>query len=158
MQTKNLIQPTVNVVTITELAIGNPIKLIKKEYSEDKIHYGLVIDLLNNGTTTYVHLLTYEIKYGDVIANYMLFEGTTDITIFPATQEEIAERLKEAVKSMRISFEQAQRALVAQQEKLEMAEAFVNGELQKKVIATKYDIMTQEGFDIIQKQISETKE
>ena len=156
MQTKNLIQPTVNVVTITELAIGNPIKLIKKDYSDSKIYYGIVLDLLNSGTETHVHLLTYEIRYGDITANYMLFNGSQEVEIFPATEEEIAEKLKDAVRSMRTTFEKAERDLVAQQEKLEMAESFVNGELKKKIVATKYEVMPQHEFNT--KQISENKE
>lgn len=49
MQTRNLIQASANILKITNLVIGDCVKLVEEEYSSPQIYYGVVTDLLNSG-------------------------------------------------------------------------------------------------------------
>ena len=66
MKTKNIIQAQANVIKITSLVKGDTVKIIKSEYSSNEIRYGVVIDLMNDGTKTFIEMLEYQESYNDV--------------------------------------------------------------------------------------------
>ena len=147
MQTKTLIQSSANVIKITELVVGNTIKVVKTDYNNNpELYYGVVTDLINTGEKSYVQLSIYKRAYNRIESESVLYNGEKDIDIFPATPEEVKEFLSEAVVAMRKSFEDKERELVEEQRKVEAVEAFVSGEKAKELTTTSFTELTQEEF------------
>mgnify|MGYP003539702902 CR=1 FL=1 len=148
MQTKNIIKNQANVIKITSLTKGNVIKIIEKEYGDTyKNSYGVVLDLLNSGTKTFIQILKYKVSYSDLNADIVMFSGSDDLTIFPATIEEVQSHFADVVKSMKRKIEEEKEELQKKVEALEKANAFVSGQLSKSLSEPEFSEMTQEDFN-----------
>jgi hypothetical protein len=89
MNVRNLVQTTATIIKITELKKGNIVKLIEEKYSEPVINFAVVTDILSNGDKTYVELVTYRKDYGEVKLEYKLLSADKDVTLFPATKDDL---------------------------------------------------------------------
>lgn len=142
MITKNLIQAAANVVKITRLAKGDVVKMIENpSYSDPEVYYGVVIDLFNDGDKTFIQLLRYQKVYNDVKADIKTYSGDKELALFPATPEEVREHLEESVKSLGRKIEEQSKELQNKIEAHEKARAFVEGEIQKELKATSYEVL-----------------
>lgn len=148
MQTKNLIQTQANVIKITSLVKGNVVEIIEKEYSDTyKTCYGVVLDLLNSGTKTFIQILKYEKTYNNVKAEIKTYAGTDDLTIFPATIEEVKEFFSESISNLELTIEDEKKKLQEKIEAVKKAKAFANGELSKSLSEPEFFEISQKEFD-----------
>ena len=64
MHTKQIIQASANVIRITNLRKGDVYKRIDDSSYGDKVHYGVVLNLYNNGEKTYIETIEYKARAG----------------------------------------------------------------------------------------------
>ncbi len=148
MQTKNIIQTQANVIKITSLVKGNAVKIIEKEYGDTyKTSYGVVLDLLNSGTKTFIQILKYEKRYNDVKAEIKTYSGEDDLTIFPASQDEVKDFFDNSIARIEESIEEDKKKLQEKIEAVAKAKAFVSGELSKTLSEPEFKEMSQQEFN-----------
>lgn len=148
MQTKNIIQTQANVIKITSLVKGNVVKIIEKEYSDTyKTCYGVVLDLLNSGTKTFIEILKYEKSYGDIKAEIKTYSGTDDLTLFPATVEDVKAFFSDIIEKLEADINQEKTKLQEKIEAVEKAKKFASGELSKTLSEPEFTDMPQKEFD-----------
>lgn len=146
MKTQNIIQSSVNVIKLVNLKKGDIFKSIDVEgYSKD-ITYNLVIELYNDGENSFIEVMQYTKSYNDVSATHKVYKGTDDISIFPATIEEVKEYFDYAITRIEESIiedkEKLQKKIVA----CEKAQKFVKGELSKNIQMAEFKEQTQEEY------------
>ena len=146
MQTKTLIQASANILRITELQKGCTVKVIKKEYNDNKMFYGIVTDLLNSGEKSFIEILLFEKSYGELKGKVELYEGNTDIALFAATVEEIESSLKDSLESLQRQINKDEQDLRNKKIAYEKAEQFVSGSMQKQLQSTSFEEVTTEQY------------
>lgn len=134
MQAKNLIQASANVIRITNLSIGDVIKMVDVDYSSPEIYFGVVIDLLNDGNNSFVQIMRYKKSYLAIDCDIKTYEGNKDINIFPTTVEEVKEHLSETIKMFERDVAQKERELNEKKYALQNAKDFVNLEKSKQLL------------------------
>ena len=146
MQTKTLIQSSANILRITELQKGNVVKVIDSSYSDKKINFGVVTDLLNEGEKTFIQILLFEQSYSDVKGKIKIYEGTDNIPLFPATVEEVKEHMVDALTGMKKSIENDREALLKKEQVYKTAEEFVSGQTSKKLTEASFEEITTDKY------------
>ena len=148
MKTANLIQAQANVIKITSLVQGDVVKILEKDYGDTfKTFYGVVTDLMNNGENQFITIAMYEKNYGGFITKIKTYSGNSELTIFPATIEEVQSHFTEALKSMQSSIETKRKELLEQESSLQIAKEFVNGETSKKLSECSFKEITQKEYN-----------
>ena len=156
METKNIIQASVNVVKLVNLKKGDIFKLVKADAYNSGITYNVVVELYNDGENSFIEVLQYEKNYDEIRADHKVFAGTDDISIFPATIEEVAVYFKEALKSLEKSIEEDKENLEKKIVACEKGKEFVKGELSKKIQEAEFSEQTQEKYKS-EKALKESK-
>lgn len=87
-------QPT-DVTSVVSLSKGDFYKRLepKKDYSEAKIHYGVVADIISNGEAIAIQATEFLVGYSGVTIAEKIYQGDSDLQLFPASVEEITEYL-----------------------------------------------------------------
>ena len=155
METKNLIQTTANVIRITNLKRGDCVKIISKDYSSKKVKFGVVIDLMNDGKSTFIEMLEYKKDWSSVETDYVIYGGDDDIAMFPVEPGEIEEFLNDTVKSMQKKIKEKNEELEVLNKGYLKAKEFVSGELQKKLTRVDFKEIPQKDYDKKVKQLQE---
>ena len=156
MQTKNIIQSSVNVIRLINLKKGDVFKKISTESYSDGISYNVVVDLFNDGEITSIEVLEYKKSYSDIEAKTKIYSGTDDISIFPATIEEVSEYFDKAIKKIEEDIENKKIELQKEMICLEKAKGFVKGELSKKLTLAEFKEMPQLEYNE-EKKVKEEK-
>jgi len=146
MITKNLIQAAANVVKITRLSKGDCVKLIEDGYSTPDIFYGVVIDLLNEGEKCFVQVLRYKKSYSAIDCDIKTYSGDKEVTLFPATVEELEEHFKDAITAIRRDIASAEKSLSDKKLGLQRAEEFVSMESTRKLQSASFKEITQDEY------------
>ena len=146
MKTQNIIQASCNVIKLVNLKKGDVFKSVKAEAYSNGITYNIVLELYNDGKNSFIEVLQYEKGYNEVKATNKVFNGTDDISIFPATIEEVGEYFKDALDSIEESIvtdkENLHKKIVA----CDKAKEFVKGELSKNIQLAEFSEQTQEEY------------
>ena len=139
MQTKNIIQSQANIIRITSLQKGNVVKIINEGYSEPELLYGVVLDLFNDGTKTFIQILQYKAGYSGVKSEIKLYSGDKELIIFPAELNEVQEYFQGAIDSIKRSIESKEEELAKARLGLKNALEFVSGEMGKKLTLVSFE-------------------
>lgn len=86
---KNIIQTSVEIITITKLKKNDVVKIIEENYSDAKLMYGIVQDLLANGEDVTLQLLIMDIAYGDLKLSTKVITAKNTFQMYPANIEEV---------------------------------------------------------------------
>jgi hypothetical protein len=100
MEVRNLIKPNAVLVQITEIGKGDVYKrILEPSYSEPKVVYGSVIDVLNNGEEASLIALEFTPEaYGTGVSpTVRVFTGRSEVALFPCGVEEYKHHLEEAM-------------------------------------------------------------
>lgn len=142
MQTQSVIQASANVVRLISLKKGDVYKRIKKQYSDEYVTtYGIVTDILNDGENTFIESIEYKKNYSSVEALCVTHAGTQDLTIFPATIEEIKEYFSDVEKYIEKDIEKKEEELIKQRKILKDAKSFTSGQQQKMLSEATFSVM-----------------
>lgn len=147
MQTKNLIQASANVVKITNLVKGNVVKLIEKDYSSLETYYGIVTDMFNDGEKTFIQICRYKKSYGSITAEIKIYEGQSELNIFPAEVEEVEQYFEDAVVQIEKSIAEKKEELDKKERALQNAKDFISMETSKKLTAASFKEISQPEYN-----------
>ncbi|HAB99726.1 MAG TPA: hypothetical protein DCE71_07895, partial [Parachlamydiales bacterium] len=133
MITQNLIQAAANVGKITRMSKGDCVKLVEDGYGSPEIFYGIVIDLLNSGEKCFVQILRYRKSFMAINCDIKTYAGDKDITIFPATVDELQEHFKDAIIAIERDVKRLEKDLSDKKMGLQRAQEFVSMESSRKL-------------------------
>lgn len=136
MNVQTIVQASARVVTITELAPGNVYKrLVDSSYSDDKLTYGVVHEVLNNGSDAVILGLEFSTSYSDVNTKLEVFSGDKDLKIFAAEPYELDKYLEDAVSNLEREVEKKREALTQGQAKLDEVKDILKHKVDRKTLS-----------------------
>jgi hypothetical protein len=139
MQTASFIQASAEITTITKLKKGDVYKRLNdKDYGDDKITHGIVLDVLYNGTDAAIQCMEFESSYSSLKTEFKVFGGDKEIKIFPSNKEEVQVYLKDAVGMMEEKVTEKRQELAQAEVDVEKAKAIVSGSLVKKLTTPEF--------------------
>ena len=147
MEVRTIIQSQANVLRVTSLKIGNVVKIVETKYSEPEIRYAIVLDLLNSGKETFVQFLIYTKSYNSVTAEMKTYSGSKDLSLFPATVDEVSCYFKDTVKQLESDIAKSKKDLQEKIESVEKVKQFADGELSKKLSEASFEELTQAEYE-----------
>ncbi|QGJ94949.1 hypothetical protein SEA_REDWATTLEHOG_90 [Gordonia phage RedWattleHog] len=129
METRTLIEPSAQVITITTLKPGDTYKRLVKNYSDTyDLRIGVVTDVLNNGSEAVLTALEFSGSYSTAEAELKVFGGDKDLALFATTPEEVGvylddvnERAHQMAESKRRELEKAEAVVRAVEDTLARA-------------------------------------
>jgi len=156
MKTQNIIQASCNVIKLVNLKKGDVFKQVDAETYSNGISYNVVIELYNDGENSFIEVVNYTKSYDDVSAKHKVFKGTDDMSIFPATVQEVSEYFSEAISKLEESIEEDKESLSKKITAVAKAKEFAKGEMSKKIQEAEFKEQTQ-GEYVSAKAIKEAK-
>lgn len=111
MEIKTLVKTTAKIARITTLEPGNVYKRLVDDYGTQRIVFGVVTDVMNNGTEAAVTAVEVDTQYGGPTTALRAFGNATDVALFPATVEEVSEFFNKAETAAEDDVESKARAL-----------------------------------------------
>jgi len=118
-QVKTMIEVSGKVTTVHTLAVGNVYKrLIVESYGPDKVIYGVVTDVQNNGEQSFIIASEFDpASYGGDELKNAVFGGDREVNIFTCSVEDF----NAAFQSNKSAMERAVRELFTKAEKQKAA-------------------------------------
>lgn len=117
MDIKQIVRTTAQIVKITQLAKGNVVKIIEENsYHGPDISFAVVNDIMSDGHKTFVELVVYKKNYNEINMEVKLISADKDITLFPATKEDLTQHF-ETVKQKMLDSMQNKRDELAKMQK-----------------------------------------
>jgi hypothetical protein len=147
MQTKHLIQATANVVKITSLAKGDVVKIVEDSSYDTNIYFGVVIDLLNSGDKSFIQIMRYKKSYRAIDCDIKTYSGEKDMSLFPATVDEVKEHLGDVIKDIRKDIETKEKEISDKRLALQGAEEFVSQETSKQLRSSSFKEVSQAEYN-----------
>jgi len=146
MQTKQAIQTSANVIKITNISVGDVYKRFDESY-DDRVYYGLVKNVHNDGEKTIIEAVEYQYAYSSVEVNYRVLRGEQDYILFPSTPEELNLELEKAKKESENKITEAKETIETQTKLLKEIEGLISGKTQKDLKAMDYKELTQKDYE-----------
>ena len=103
METKSFITASAEITRIVSLKKGDAYKRLEDNSYGDKIKFGIVLDVLNNGTDCAIQTIELESNYNGVTCENQIFSGNKDIKVFPAQVDEVGKFFLDNIKGMKQS-------------------------------------------------------
>lgn len=147
MLTKSAVQTSANVIRITSVVAGDVYKRFADTDYDDKVYYGVVKAVHNDGEKAIIEAVEYCYKYSDISVEYKIIGGTKDVTIFPSSPEELNLELEKARKAQVKKIETAQEQIETSTRLIEEIDGLVSGETQKSLQAMSYKELTQADYE-----------
>lgn len=147
MQTKTLIQAAANVVKITSLARGDVVKIVEDNSYDTNIYFGVVIDLLNSGDKSFIQIMRYKKSYRAIDCDIKTYNGEKDMSLFPATVDEVKEHLADVIKDIRKDIEAKEKEISDKRLALQSAEEFVSQETSKQLRNSSFKEISQADYN-----------
>ena len=95
MEAKTLIQGSAQLLTIVNLKRGDVYKRYVKEFSEARLYFGVVLDVMFNGQDAAIHALEFDSNYSSATISRKVFGNDSELAIFPADPSEFQIALSE---------------------------------------------------------------
>lgn len=147
MQTKNIVQASANVIRIINLKQGDIYKRFDdSSYSKD-VKYGIVKNIYNDGEKTFIEAVEYKKSYSDLEASIYVIRGDNDVSIFPATLEEIKDEFQTSLTGIEKKIQDKKEEIAKLEGALETTKQLVSGELQLKLQAPTFKEITQSEYN-----------
>lgn len=147
MQTKNIVQASANVIRITNLQQGDIYKRFEDSTYSKSVMFGIVKNIYNDGEKTYVEAVEYKKSYRDLEASIYVIRGDNDVSIFPATLEEIKDEFESALGTIEKGISDKQEEIKKMEIALETTKQLISGELQSKLQTPTFKEITQAEFN-----------
>lgn len=137
----NKIISSAKIVTITDLQKGNVVKFIDTQYSEEKLKFAIVMDVLRDAENVYVSLITFDMGYSGVEIKTKILSGNKNFALFPATPEEIKANFAKIDESLLKVIEQKRKEVATLQADYEMATNFMAGAIVPELSEPQYTLI-----------------
>lgn len=146
MQIKQAIQSSANVIRVTSITAGDVYKRFDSTY-DDRVYYGIVRNVHNDGEVAVVEALEYMKQYGNIDINLKVIRGDKDYSLFPADPGELECQLQDVV-------DRKERDIIKKQEEIkklttEIAEmrTIITGEAMRDLKSMSYKELTQGDYN-----------
>ena len=148
MQTKSIVQASANVIRIVNLKRGDIYKRYEESsYGSDKVHYGIVNSINNNGDETFIEATEFAVNYSKMEASMKIFSGEKDIAIFPATIEDIEAEFGRCRNGLKEEIQKKKDEIVGLERALETTERLLSGEMQRELSTPEFRELPQQEFN-----------
>lgn len=147
MQTKNIIQSSVNVIKITNLKKGDLYKRIDCNSYSTEVYYGIVKDILNSGEKTFFEAIEYKKSYSTISGNFIVFSGDKDIDIFPTTLEEMVDEFSGVVTKLEKEIDDYQKQIEGKKKCIAETQLILSGELSGMLQSADFKELTQADYN-----------
>lgn len=112
IKTTNLVQASAQILTVTEIKRGNAVKRLAKNYADAyRVVLGVVLDVMHNGTDAAFTVLEFDNQFGKTDVEVKTYGTDSDLKLFHASPEEVAEGMNKALENARKSVKEKQREL-----------------------------------------------
>lgn len=118
MDTRSIIEASATVITITRLKAGDVYKRLEPT-SEPPLVFGIVQDVLHNGTDAAITAIEITSGYQGVSARLRVFEMAKDLALFAATPSELGAESERWIADGRRRLATAEKAVLDADEQLE---------------------------------------
>lgn len=128
MQVQQIVRASADVLTITRLSPGDTYKRVDDSAygGTPVLRFGVVQDVMNNGSEAAVTALEYEADYSaGAKATLRVFTGSQPAAIYPATPDEVTAHLDDLVTATRDAVRRAQEDLDKKRDALAAVERMV---------------------------------
>lgn len=148
MQTKSIVQASANVIRIVNLKQGDIYKRYEEaSYGSDKVHYGIVNSINNNGDETFIEATEFSVSYSKMEAQMKIFSGKKDIAIFPASVDDLQEDFGRCLTSTKEEIAKKKEEILGLERALATTERLVSGEMQRELSTPDFREMPQQEFN-----------
>ena len=148
MQTKSIVQASANVIRIVNLKKGDIYKRYEESsYGSDKIHYGIVNNINNNGEETFIEATEFSVSYNKMEAETKIFSGKKDISIFPATIENLEQDFGRCLTQTKKEIKEKEEEIIGLKKALVTTERLLSGEMQKELSTPEFKELPQQEFN-----------
>jgi len=132
VQVGTLIQSDAKIVRVVSLRAGDVYKrLTLDSYGKGKLSFGVVTDVLQNGSQAAVCAVEYDTSYNTVDAKTVTLSDQEDVSIYPALPMEIESYFLELEEVVARQIETRTRELRDAQRKSEQIRKILDGELRQ---------------------------
>jgi hypothetical protein len=144
----SIVRPAAQIVTIVDLAKGSVYKRLENDSaSRHRFVFGVVEDIVSDGDTTAISAIEYDGgPYGTPTVKQAIYSATSELTLFPATPDEVRVKFAEMAESQEREIETAERSLVRKREMLEQIRQVGSLDLAAPAFVS-LDTSTQPGLD-----------
>ena len=113
MDTRQLIEASAEIITITRLQAGDVYKRIEEGGYGSPLRFGIVQSVMNNGAESAFTALEFTPNYGSVNAEIKVFSAGKPIAIFAAMPAEVQEHCNQVLQAATAAVAAKERELVA---------------------------------------------
>lgn len=146
MEIKQAIQSSANVIRITNISTGDVYKRFDPSY-DDKVHYGVVRNVHNDGEKAIVEAVEYTKSWNGVDIAIKVIRGEKDYTLFPAEPEELNVELESVVASKQKAIADKGREIAKLNAEIEELEGIISGAVVRSLKAADYKELTQAAYN-----------
>lgn len=140
MQTKNLVQATARIIRITELAVGNIVKLVEDSSYSTEIKFAVVSDIMNNGDKTFVEFVSFKKDYSKGIQlEKKTYSGDKELNLFPANKEDLLTSYQEIKDRATKEIKEKEVELSVMKENLSWLETVIEKDKAQNLSAPKFE-------------------
>lgn len=112
-----VVRPAAQIVTIVDLAKGSVYKRLESEgTSRHRFIFGVVEDIVSDGTTTAISTVEYDNPYGTPSIKHATYSASSELSLFPATAEEVRAKFDELEEEAYRDIEATERSLARKRE------------------------------------------
>lgn len=154
MKTQQAIQSTANVIRITSVSAGDVYKRFADTEYDDKVYYGVVKAVHDDGEKTIIEAVEYCYKYSGISVDFKVIGGTKDVTIFPSTPEELNLELEKARKAQVKKIQEAEDEIEISKRLIDEIDGLISGETQKNLQSMSYKELTQSEYQTKLKELN----
>ncbi len=142
MNVKQAIQSSANVVRVTNISAGDVYKRFDPSY-DDKVHYGVVRNVHNDGETAIVQAVEYTKSYSGLDINFKTIRGDKDYTLFPAEPEELNVELSDIVTKKERTIREKQSDIAKLETEITELKGIMSGDILRELKAMSFKELSQ---------------
>jgi hypothetical protein len=147
METKSIVQSSANVIRITKIKAGDVYKRFDTQYSDTSTYYGVVESVHNDGERTIIEATEYKYSYSSLEVNRKIISGDKDITLFPATPEDLNLELEKAKDRKEKDIQDAKEKIEKCTKELKDINELISGKKLKELSAMSYKELSQNEYN-----------
>lgn len=146
MEIKQAIQSSANVIRITSVSPGDVYKRFDESYS-DRVYFGIVKNVHNDGTNSIIEAIEYCYKYGSLDVEYKVLRGNNDYVLFPVSPEELVMEFSGCISRKKKEIEEYEEKINKNKNIIIEVENLISGETQKNLKTMSYVELSQESYE-----------
>ena len=137
----NLVKSSCEIVRVTSLKKGDVVKLLEDSSYSTELKFGIVQDVLNNGEKSVIQLLTLKNSYGDLDLELKTFTDKKELTVFPATTDELKSQFSGDLESAKRKVDEAKNTYLRKNEAYQIAEKLISGKMSLELTNSQFEVI-----------------